>query len=84
MEIQINGTMIFNLIVSIAVFFIGMWFKRLESDHREVKEDIRQIKEKYQTKEMANHVNLGVSGQLERIFDKLDSIESKLDKKADK
>lgn len=84
MELQINGMMIFNFVVSIAVFFIGIWFKRLDADFAKLSEEIKQIKDHYQTKEMARHINHGVSTQLDRIFDKLDSIEGKLDKKADK
>ncbi|MFZ7175244.1 hypothetical protein ACLSYX_10555 [[Pasteurella] aerogenes] len=84
MELQINGMMIFNFVVSVAVFFIGIWFKRLDADFAKLSEEIKQIKDHYQTKEMAQHINHGVSAQLDRIFDKLDSIEGKLDKKADK
>ncbi|HHE3462908.1 hypothetical protein ROV36_10840 [Pasteurella multocida] len=84
MELQISGAMVFNFVVSIAVFFGGVWFKRLDADFKELKAEINKIKESYQTKELANHVNSGFSSQLDRIFDKLDSIEGKLDKKADK
>lgn len=84
MELQINGTMIFNFVVGVAVFFIGAWFRRLDSDQKELKEDIKQIKNTYQTKEMANQVDKGFSGQLQQIFDKLEKIEGKLDNKADK
>ncbi|HDR1252708.1 TPA: hypothetical protein ACY37O_002070 [Pasteurella multocida] len=84
MELQISGAMIFNFVVSIAVFFGGVWFKRLDADFKDLKAEINKIKETYQSKELANHVNKGFSNQLDRIFDKLDSIEGKLDKKADK
>lgn len=35
MAMQIDGMMIFNFLVSIAVFFIGLWFKRLDKDFGE-------------------------------------------------
>lgn len=84
MAMQIDGMMIFNFLVSIAVFFIGLWFKRLDKDFGEFQQEIKEIKQDYQSKEMAQQVNKSVENQLDRILLKLDQIEQKLDKKADK
>ena len=81
---EVSSEMIFNFILSVAIFFIGIWFKRLEKDHQEVKDEIKTVERRYQTKELAQHASKSIDAQLERIFDKLDAIEGKLDKKADK
>lgn len=84
MELQINGAMIFNGLLSIAVFFIGLWFKRLESDQRDIKDDIKHIKETYQSKELARTQASHVDDVMKEIRNELRSINHKLDTKADK
>lgn len=84
MELQISGGMVFNGVLSLAVFFIGLWFKRLESDLKEHKDDIARIKENYQSKEMARLQHAHVDDVMAEIRSELKSINQKLDKKADK
>ncbi|ARU65476.1 hypothetical protein FWK45_08830 [Histophilus somni] len=84
MAIQIDGMMIFNLLVGVAVFFIGLWFKRLDKDFGELQQEIKDIKQDYQSKEMAQQINRSVETQLDRILSKLNQIEQKLDNKVDK
>lgn len=84
MELQINGAMIFNGLLSVAVFFISLWFKRLESDQNDIKNEIRHIKETYQSKELATVQASHVDDVMREIRNELRSINQKLDGKADK
>ena len=77
MEVHINGMMIFNGLVSVAVFFIGVWFKKLDSEFKEVKRD-------YVSKEVAGITNQSILDKLGAISEQLQSITKKLDNKADK
>lgn len=84
MELQINGAMIFNGLVSIAVFFIGLWFKRLDSEFKQLHDEVADVKRDYLSKEVANIVNKNVMDKLDAITKQLNSITEKLDKKVDK
>ncbi|WP_439240900.1 hypothetical protein [Lonepinella sp. BR2474] len=84
MEVEINGAIVFNFLVSIAVFFIGLWFKRLDNDLKSMQGDIVRIRSNYQRKDLAEQVSHGFEAQLDRILQKLDSIDEKLDRKVDK
>ncbi|QQF72055.1 hypothetical protein [Histophilus somni] len=84
MIMDIWDMMIFNLLVGVAVFFIGLWFKRLDKDFGELQQEIKDIKQDYQSKEMAQQINRSVETQLDRILSKLNQIEQKLDNKVDK
>lgn len=84
MELQINGAMVFNGVLSLAVFFIGLWFKRLESDLKEHKDDITRIKDTYQSKELARVQGGHVDEMMREIRNELRSINQKLDNKEDK
>jgi hypothetical protein len=84
MELQINGAMVFNGVLSLAVFFIGLWFKRLESDLKEHKDDIVRIKDTYQSKELARVQGGHVDEMMREIRNELRSINQKLDSKEDK
>lgn len=84
MELQINGAMVFNGVLSLAVFFIGLWFKRLESDLKEHKDDIARIKDTYQSKELARVQGGHVDEMMREIRNELRSINQKLDSKEDK
>lgn len=84
MELHINGIMVFNALVSIAVFFIGLWFKRLDSEFKQLHDEVDQVKRDYLSKEVANIVNKNVMEKLDAITKQLNSITEKLDRKADK
>ncbi|MBN6074292.1 hypothetical protein HYE60_03285 [Aggregatibacter actinomycetemcomitans] len=84
MELQINDAMIFNGLVSIAMFFIGLWFKRLDSDFKQLHDEVDDVKRDYLSKEVAKIVNNNVMDKLDSITKQLNLITEKLDKKADK
>ena len=84
MEVHINGMMVFNALVSIAVFFIGLWFKRLDSEFKQLHDEVDQVKRDYLSKEVAGIVNKNVMEKLDAITKQLNSITEKLDRKADK
>ncbi|MBN6077385.1 hypothetical protein HYE59_07540 [Aggregatibacter actinomycetemcomitans] len=84
MELQINGAMIFNGLISIAMFFIGLWFKRLDSDFKQLHDEVDDVKRDYLSKEVAKIVNNNVMDKLDSITKQLNLITEKLDKKADK
>lgn len=77
--------MLISFVVAPLVTFAGkVVFDRLKSNEQAVKELQKEIEQKYQNKELAHHQNSELKSQLDRVLDKLDSIETKLDKKADK
>lgn len=84
MDLHINGIMVFNALVSIAVFFIGLWFKRLDGEFKQLHDEVDQVKRDYLSKEVAGIVNKNVMEKLDAITKQLNSITEKLDKKADK
>ena len=84
MEVHINGMMIFNGLVSVAVFFIGLWFKRLDSEFKQLHDEVDQVKRDYLSKEVASITNESILDKLGAISEQLQSITKKLDNKADK
>ena len=50
MEVHINGMMIFNGLVSVAVFFIGVWFKKLDSEFKSLHDEVKEVKRDYVSK----------------------------------
>lgn len=84
MEVHINGMMIFNGLVSVAVFFIGVWFKKLDSEFKSLHDEVKEVKRDYVSKEVANITNQSILDKLGAISEQLQSITKKLDNKADK
>lgn len=84
MEVHINGMMIFNGLVSVAVFFIGIWFKKLDSEFKNLHDEVKEVKRDYVSKEVANITNQNILDKLGAISEQLQSITQKLDHKADK
>lgn len=84
MEVHINGMMIFNGLVSIAVFFIGVWFKKLDSEFKSLHDELKEMKRDYVSKEVAGITNQNILDKLGAISEQLQSITKKLDNKADK
>jgi hypothetical protein len=84
MEVHINGMMIFNGLVSVAVFFIGIWFKKLDSEFKSLHDEVKEVKRDYVSKEVANITNQNILDKLGAISEQLQSITQKLDHKADK
>ncbi|STO92855.1 Uncharacterised protein [Haemophilus pittmaniae] len=84
MEVHINGMMIFNGLVSVAVFFIGVWFKKLDSEFKSLHDEVKEVKRDYVSKEVAGIVNKNVMEKLDAITKQLNTITEKLDRKADK
>ncbi|MBE2895469.1 hypothetical protein HPC38_01055 [Pasteurellaceae bacterium HPA106] len=84
MEFQISGEWVFNGVVSIAVTFVGFWLKSVKDELHDFKIEIKEVRDKYQTKELAQ-VNQGhFDTVLLEIRNELKSINQKLDNKADK
>lgn len=84
MEVHINGMMIFNGLVSVAVFFIGVWFKKLDSEFKSLHDEVKEVKRDYVSKELAGITNQSILDKLGAISEQLQSITKKLDNKADK
>jgi hypothetical protein len=84
MEVHINGMMIFNGVVSVAVFFIGVWFKKLDSEFKSLHDEVKEVKRDYVSKEVAGITNQSILDKLGAISEQLQSITKKLDNKADK
>ncbi|MBF1224065.1 MAG: hypothetical protein HXM30_00910 [Haemophilus parainfluenzae] len=84
MEVHINGMMIFNGLVSVAVFFIGVWFKKLDSEFKSLHDEVKEVKRDYVSKQVAGITNQSILDKLGAISEQLQSITKKLDNKADK
>jgi len=84
MEVHINGMMIFNGLESVAVFFIGVWFKKLDSEFKSLHDEVKEVKRDYVSKEVAGITNQSILDKLGAISEQLQSITKKLDNKADK
>ena len=84
MEVHINGMMIFNGLVSVAVFFIGVWFKKVDSEFKSLHDEVKEVKRDYVSKEVAGITNQSILDKLGAISEQLQSITKKLDNKADK
>ena len=84
MEVHINGMMIFNGLVSVAVFFIGVWFKKLDSEFKSLHDEVKEVKRDYVSKEVASITKQSILDKLGAISEQLQSITKKLDNKADK
>ena len=84
MEVHINGMMIFIGLVSVAVFFIGVWFKKLDSEFKSLHDEVKEVKRDYVSKEVAGITNQSILDKLGAISEQLQSITKKLDNKADK
>ena len=84
MEVHINGMMIFNGLVSVAVFFIGVCFKKLDSEFKSLHDEVKEVKRDYVSKEVAGITNQSILDKLGAISEQLQSITKKLDNKADK
>lgn len=84
MDVHINGMMIFNGLVSVAVFFIGVWFKKLDSEFKSLHDEVKEVKRDYVSKEVAGITNQSILDKLGAISEQLQSITKKLDNKADK
>ena len=77
MEVHINGMMIFNGLVSVAVFFIGVWFKKLDSEFKSLHDEVKEVKRDYVSKEVASITNQSISDKLGAISEQLQSITKK-------
>ena len=84
MEVHINGMMIFNGLVSVAVFCSGVWFKKLDSEFKSLHDEVKEVKRDYVSKEVASITNQSILDKLGAISEQLQSITKKLDNKADK
>lgn len=84
MELQISGEWIFNGVVSIAVTFVGFWLRSVKEDIKELKSECKDIRDKYQTKELAKVHSTHTETIMAEIRDELKALNTKLDKKADK
>lgn len=81
---QISNEWIFNGVVSIALFFFGVWFRRLADDLKDLKNEIKDVRLTYQSKEVAKLQSAHTNNILSEIRDELKSMNHKLDNKVDK
>lgn len=84
MDLQISGEWVFNGVVSIAVTFVGFWLRSIKEELKEIKQECKDIRDKYQTKELAKVHSTHTDNILAEIRDELKAMNHKLDKKVDK
>ena len=65
-------------------FFIGVWFKKLDSEFKSLHDEVKEVKRDYVSKEVAGITNQSILDKLGAISEQLQSITKKLDNKADK
>ncbi|MDA3978474.1 hypothetical protein [Gallibacterium sp. AGMB14963] len=84
MDLQISGEWVFNGMVSIAVTFVGFWLRSVKEELKELKSECKDIRNQYQTKELAKVQSTHTDSILAEIRDELKAMNHKLDKKVDK
>ncbi|AWX14261.1 hypothetical protein CEP49_06705 [Mergibacter septicus] len=84
MGVQISGDWIFNGVVSIAVCFIGMWLRSVKETLNELKNENKEMRHTFQSKEVAAKVEQNLQATMTQILVQLKMLNEKLDKKADK
>lgn len=84
MDLQISGEWLFNGVVSIAVTFVGFWLKSVKENLKELKHECKEIRDSYQSKELAKLYSSHTEQILSEIRDELKAMNHKLDQKMDK
>ncbi|VEB25754.1 Uncharacterised protein [Actinobacillus lignieresii] len=90
-----NEQFFFNLLMGVAAFLASWFIKSIFSKDDELKNEIKDVrnaidklredvKNEYQTKELAKQVHEGFTETLDRIYKTVETINQKLDKKADR
>ena len=76
--------MAFNILMSIAAAAIGLSVRRLFSQVDDMQKLIQQMRVDYQSREQALLENQTITKALDRIEQKIERVNDKLDRKADK
>lgn len=72
------------VVVPLAGFVIKIVLDRIARNEQGLKELKNDIEAKYQSKEVAKEINLGLRDKLDAILASVKELDKKLDKKADK
>ena len=76
--------MAFNILMSIAAAAIGLSVRRLFTQVDDMQKLIQQLRVDYQSREQALLENQTITKALDRIEQKIERVNDKLDRKADK
>ena len=76
--------MAFNILMSIAAAAIGLSVRRLFTQVDDMQKLIQQMRVDYQSREQALLENQTITKALDRIEQKIERVNDKLDRKADK
>ncbi|WP_140918349.1 hypothetical protein [Limnobaculum xujianqingii] len=74
----------FQLVLGLACFFGGIWIKRLQDDIKSLQSEIKEIKDKYQPRLEADRDFSVLKDLITDIKQRIERIDNKLDRKADK
>ena len=75
---------IYQLLLGLVTLFGGIWIRRLQSDIRDLEEDVDRIRNEYQRRDDAQRDYTLISDNIKDIKNTLNRILDKLDKKADR
>ncbi|OVZ94874.1 hypothetical protein CBW58_02035 [Yersinia frederiksenii] len=75
---------IYQLLLGLVTSFGGIWIRRLQSDIRDLKEDVDRIRDEYQRRDDAQRDYALIADNIKDIKNTLNRILDKLDKKADR
>ncbi|HDL8234122.1 TPA: hypothetical protein R5C98_001299 [Yersinia enterocolitica] len=75
---------IYQLLLGLVTLFGGIWIRRLQSDIRDLEEDVDRIRDEYQRRDDAQRDYTLISDNIKDIKNTLNRILDKLDKKADR
>lgn len=75
---------IYQLLLGLVAAFGGIWIRRLQSDIRDLEEDVDRIRDEYQRRDDALRDYALISDNIKDIKNTLNRILDKLDKKADR
>lgn len=75
---------IYQLLLGLVSLFGGIWIRRLQSDIRDLEDDVDRIRDEYQRRDDAQRDYALISDNIKDIKNTLNRILDKLDKKADR
>jgi predicted nucleic acid-binding Zn-ribbon protein len=79
-----NMTLAFQIAMALVAFFGGLWVNRLQSDIKELRTRLDNIRDTYVRREDSGREYGNLVDMLKEVKSRLENLDSKLDRKADK
>ena len=79
-----NMTLAFQIAMALVAFFGGIWVNRLQSDIKELRSSLQNVRDTYARREDLDRDIHHLVDMLKDIKSRLERLDEKLDRKADK